>query len=104
MPSGRKDAREALADLELVFKALAHPWRRHILLVLNYRDGEMTSGEIAGRFSCRWPTVSHHLSALMRAGLVQVEKRGTERVYTLNRMRLLEVGKGWFNSFEKNEE
>ena len=37
-------AAERLAATEAVFAALAHESRRHILLVLHYRGGEMTAG------------------------------------------------------------
>jgi DNA-binding transcriptional ArsR family regulator len=99
-PSGRSAAERALADVESVFSALAHPSRRHILLVLRYRGGEMTAGEIADRFACSWPTTTRHLRILEAAGLVQVEKRGRERVYRVDRERLLQVTSQWLRSFE----
>jgi DNA-binding transcriptional ArsR family regulator len=77
-----------------VVTALAHPSRRQILLVVRFRGGEMTAGEIAERFSCAWPTVSRHLRVLERAGLLVHEKRGRTRAYRLNREKL-EVLKDW---------
>ncbi len=97
--SGRSAAERQLADTEEVFKALAHPSRRHILLVLRYRGGEMTAGEIADRFACSWPTTTRHLGILEDAGLVRVEKRGRERVYHLDTERLLGITSGWLQSF-----
>jgi DNA-binding transcriptional ArsR family regulator len=91
--------RRALANVEAVFKALAHRSRRHILLVLHFRGGEMSAGEIASRFSCSWPTTTRHLRILEAAGLVRVEKRGRERVYRLQTDRLLDVTSGWLKSF-----
>jgi DNA-binding transcriptional ArsR family regulator len=88
-----------LADVDAVFGALAHPSRRHILLVLHFRGGQMTAGEIANRFGCTWPTTRHHLRLLEAAGLVKVEKRGRERVYVLDDARLANVAQGWLNSF-----
>ena len=76
MTKGRGE--KELEDLEIVFRALAHSSRRHILIVLNARGGAMTAGEIAGRFACTWPTTSRHLRILKEAGLVRVEKRGRE--------------------------
>jgi DNA-binding transcriptional ArsR family regulator len=84
-----------LQDLERVFKALAHASRRHVLVVLNARGGAMTAGDIAGRFSCTWPTTSRHLRILEAAGLVRVEKRGREWVYVLESERLRQVVGGW---------
>lgn len=93
--SNRPDAETRLADVDSVFKALAHASRRHILLVLHFRGGEMTAGEIASRFGCTWPTTTRHLRVLQDAGLVRVEKRGRERVYRVDRERLDDVAGGW---------
>ena len=99
-PSGSRVERD-LADVEAVFAALAHPSRRHILLVLRFRGGELTAGEIASRFACSWPTTTRHLRVLEAAGLVCVEKRGRERVYRLDTKRLLRIASRWFESFAK---
>ncbi len=89
-----------LEDVEAVFSALANPSRRHILLVLHFRGGEMTAGEIAARFSCSWPTTTRHLRALEDAGLVTTERRGRERHYRLQTTRLLAVTRRWLGHFE----
>jgi DNA-binding transcriptional ArsR family regulator len=94
-------AERKLADLKAVFAALAHDQRRHILLTLKFRGGEMTAGEIADRFACSWPTTSRHLRVLEDAGLVTVEKRGRERVYQLEMKRLLAVAGGWLDWFRR---
>lgn len=60
----------------------------------------MTSGDIARRFSCSWPTTSRHLRVLEGAGLVRVEKRGREWVYVLESERLRQVAGGWLGWFE----
>jgi DNA-binding transcriptional ArsR family regulator len=97
MPMTR--AEQELHDLDAVFAALAHPSRRQILLVLKLRGGAMTAGEIVERFSCKWPTTTRHLRALEDAGLITVRKEGRERLYQLNRTRLLDVVAGWLNWF-----
>ena len=58
----------------------------------------MTAGEIAGRFSCAWPTTTRHLKVLETAGLFNHEKVGRTRVYRLCRGRLGLVREwlGWF--------
>ena len=60
----------------------------------------MTSGEIAERFSCAWPTTSRHLRRLEHSGLVTVERSGREWSYRLNRSRLDVVKEwlGWFST------
>jgi DNA-binding transcriptional ArsR family regulator len=102
MTKGRGE--RELEDLERVFKALAHASRRHVLVVLNARGGSMTAGEIAGRFSCTWPTTSRHLRVLEDAGLVRVDKQGREWVYVLQTERLRQVVGGWLRWFEPPEE
>jgi DNA-binding transcriptional ArsR family regulator len=89
-----------LGALEAVFGALAHQSRRTILLVLLARGGEMTSGEIAARFDCSWPTTTRHLRILEDAGLVHVALRGRLRVYRLDGDRLRTVAGGWLARFE----
>jgi len=82
-----------------MFAALAHPLRREILMVLNFRGGSMSAGDIAARFSCRWPTTTRHLGVLQKAGLLRVKKRGRQRMYALNAKLLREqMGEwiGWF--------
>ena len=61
------------------FKALADPTRRHILELLHTKD--LTAGEIAEHFDMTKPSVSHHLSALKTAGLVDAERDGQNIIY-----------------------
>jgi DNA-binding transcriptional ArsR family regulator len=89
-----------LDELDRVFNALAHHSRRTILLVLHLRGGEMTSGEIAGRFDHSWPTITRHLRILEQAGLVQVTLRGREHVYRLDTGPLFGVGDRWLHRFQ----
>jgi DNA-binding transcriptional ArsR family regulator len=96
--SPRSRTERELTDLEAVFAALAHPSRRHILLVMHFRGGEMTAGEIADRFACSWPTTSRHLRILEAAELVRVERRGRERFYHLHPRRL-GVATKWLRAF-----
>jgi DNA-binding transcriptional ArsR family regulator len=89
-----------LDDLELVFGALAHQSRRTILSVLLARGGEMTSGAIAARFDCSWPTTTRHLRILEEAGLVRVVLHGRERIYRLDLGRLHGVAGSWIRRFD----
>ena len=75
------------------FKALADPTRRQIIRLL--REKDRTAGEIADYFQMSKPSISHHLSALKHAGLVQDERKGQFIVYSLNTTVLEEV-LGWF--------
>jgi DNA-binding transcriptional ArsR family regulator len=93
------DAAAQVKATEETFAALAHASRRHILLTLQLRGGEMTAGEIAERFGCSWPTTTRHLNVLRDAGLISVVKRGRERVYVLERDRLRQVVGHWLSWF-----
>lgn len=88
-----------LQDLDFVFNALAHQSRRTILSILHARGGEMTSGAIAERLDCSWPTTTRHLRVLQEAGLVTVGLRGRERIYRLDLARLHRVAGNWINRF-----
>jgi DNA-binding transcriptional ArsR family regulator len=59
----------------------------------------MTSGEIAARFDCSWPTTTRHLRILEDAGLVMA-LRGRQRVYHLDSVRLRSVAGAWLTRFE----
>jgi DNA-binding transcriptional ArsR family regulator len=99
----RSPADRKLSDLEAVFTALAHEQRRHILLTLKFRGGEMTAGDIAKRFACSWPTTTGHLQVLEKAGLVVSEKRGRERLYRLDSKRLISVAGDWLAWFAPDQ-
>ncbi|MEA3018291.1 MAG: hypothetical protein QOI38_3013, partial [Sphingomonadales bacterium] len=46
---GPPDPKARLAQADRVFAALAHPSRRQILLILKFRGGRMSAGDIAER-------------------------------------------------------
>lgn len=98
--------RDGLAEVEAtdqVFAALSHSSRRQILMVLHFRGGEMTAGEIAERFACTWPTTSRHLKVLIDAGLVVVEQRGRVRHYRVDRARVKSVVGEWVKWFDETK-
>ena len=97
-----RDAKSELEELDAVFRALAHPARRQILLALQFRGGEVNAGDIAKRFSCSWPTVTRHLRVLEEAELVRVIPRGRERCYQLQRERLRLIVGGWLRWFQES--
>jgi DNA-binding transcriptional ArsR family regulator len=100
MNKGQKE----LGDLKVIFAALAHASRRQILLALKFRGGAMSAGEIADRFSCKWPTTTRHLKTLVKAELITVRKDGRGRLYELNQERLTKVLDGWLEWFRKDDE
>lgn len=98
---GRRDGIAEVEELEAVFKALAHPSRRHILVTLRARGDRVNAGQIAERFSCSWPTTTRHLRVLEEAGLVRVHKHGRERYYQLDKGRLERVVGAWLAHFHE---
>ena len=75
------------------FKALADPTRRRVLELL--RGEDLTAGEIADHFDMTKPSLSHHLSALKNAGLVDAERDGQNIIYSLNTSVLQDL-MSWF--------
>ncbi len=70
-------------------KALSDPTRRSILNLL--KNGSMTAGDIAAQFDMTGATISHHLSLLKKAELIEVRKEKNFIYYTLNASVLEEV-------------
>ena len=97
------EAQKRLEELDTALTALAHESRRHILLVVWFRGGSMSAGDIAARFSCSWPTTSRHLRILEAAGLLEREKQGRSRVYRVNK-RKLQLVHEWLQWFEGSSE
>jgi DNA-binding transcriptional ArsR family regulator len=67
-------------------KALADTTRLKILYYLSRE--ELTPSELSRRLHLRAPTVTHHLSELRLAGLVNLTVRGQEKFYTARREAL----------------
>lgn len=65
-----------------VFQALADPTRRAILARL--KKGSLAAGQIAEAFPVTKGTLSHHFNILKAADLVRCERRGQQRVYSIN--------------------
>lgn len=64
------------------FAAIADPNRRHLLEEL--RRAPKTVNELARGLPISRPAVSQHLKALLDAGLVVVEPKGTRRIYAID--------------------
>jgi DNA-binding transcriptional ArsR family regulator len=68
-------------------------------VLLDSRGGELPSGYLAKHFLHSWPTTTRHLRVLEDAGLVSVRRTGRSSIYRLERDRLREVVRGWFDHF-----
>jgi DNA-binding transcriptional ArsR family regulator len=73
---------EQSAELDVVFRALAHDARRDMLRRL--ADRELTVGELAAPLTMSLPAASKHLQVLERAGLVQRTVMGRRHVCRLD--------------------
>jgi DNA-binding transcriptional ArsR family regulator len=71
-----------VTHINTVYRALADPTRRRVLVLLRERD--MTAGELASQFDLSWPTMSGHFTVLRDADLIAADKVGTTITYHLN--------------------
>ena len=68
---------EVALEVALRLKALADPARVRIMsLLFSSPTGEHNSGDLAAAIGISEPTVSHHLTQLRNAGLVESSRRG----------------------------
>ena len=82
--------------MQPLFQALSDENRRQILKLL--KRGSLTAGEIAARMPIGKAALSHHFAILKAAQLVRCEKRGQERVYSLNTSALEDLA-SWVMEF-----
>lgn len=81
-------------DLAAAFKVLADPARLRLLsLVASSAGGEACACDLVAPVGKSQPTVSHHLSMLVDAGLLSREKRGKWAWYRVepDRLRMLQA-------------
>lgn len=82
------------SDLTDLFKALSDPTRRSILLLVA-QHGPQRVNELAGRFDMSLNSVSKHIKALERAGLVTRRTQWREHLIALQPHALSAV-EDWF--------
>jgi len=82
--------------LQDTLKALSDPTRRKILELL--KKGPLSAGEIGEHFEMTGATLSHHLSILKKAGLVEDSKKGTFVYYEIN-TSVMEDMMAWIAGF-----
>ena len=76
--------RESAESLAAALKALADPTRLQLLsLIRDSAGGEACVCDLTDAFDYSQPTLSHHLSILMRAGFLQRSKRGSWAWYSI---------------------
>jgi len=75
--------------VEVALRAIADPNRREILRLV--RGRELPAGEIAAHFAVTRPAVSQHLQVLVTAGLLDMRRLGTQRLYRARKDKLEEL-------------
>lgn len=77
---------DAALEVALRLKALADPARVKLMsLLLTAPDEECNGNELAAAVGLSESTVSHHLSQLRRAGLVESDRRGMNVYHSARR-------------------
>ena len=84
---------ELLARPEHVeaFAALAHQTRLELFFLLVRRRAEVSAGELQEALEIPGPTLSHHLAALRRAGLIESRKEERYVYYSVKRDMVSEL-------------
>ena len=72
------------------FTALSEPNRRRIVEMLA-PNGQLSASEIGAQFDISAPAVSQHLKVLREAGLIKMEKRAQQRLYSVEPAGFLEI-------------
>lgn len=67
------------------FAALAHQTRLELFFLLVRRGEEISAGELQEALEIPGPTLSHHLTTLRRAGLIDSRKEERYVYYTVKR-------------------
>ena len=86
--------------LDRMLRAVADPTRRRILQALKERGGcslphevGLCASDIELRIHLSQPTISHHMSVLKKAGLVEAKKEGQWVWYRRNQTALRDLAK-----------
>ena len=88
MRLAKLEANEAHVE---AFKALAHLTRLQVFFFLVRARREVPAGEIQEALQVPGPTLSHHLDALRRAGLIQSRREERYIYYSVRREMVSDV-------------
>ena len=77
------------ADRADVFRGLAHPLRRQVILMLDKH--ESSAGDLRSALGLTQQSMSQHLRVLRDTGLVRHRVQGRQRIYRLNPSSLRKV-------------
>ncbi|EKE5756355.1 winged helix-turn-helix transcriptional regulator [Listeria innocua] len=77
------------SDLLLIFQALSDPIRLDIFLCLLKSKEKCFSGET---YNISKSTMSHHIKLLKEAQLINLRKKGTTHIYSVNEGLVEQIG------------
>jgi DNA-binding transcriptional ArsR family regulator len=83
-PPTPEDVLDRFARSQTLFTALGDERRQTIIVLLLGAGEALSVNDIAARLELSQPAASHHLKILRDAGLLTVERKGTQRRYALN--------------------
>lgn len=81
-----------------VFQAIADPTRREILTLLI--NNPLSLNGIAENFTMSRPAISQHVKVLDESGLLIIQKRGRQRVCSIEPRKIKEVDE-WLEPFKE---
>ena len=87
---------QQLTGSQDVFRAIADPTRRAVLVKLRHREYSMT--DLAGDYAGSQPTFSKHVRVLIASGLVAQRRQGKQLMCRLNPDALTDIV-GWADLF-----
>ncbi|HIW71874.1 MAG TPA: metalloregulator ArsR/SmtB family transcription factor [Candidatus Levilactobacillus faecigallinarum] len=82
-----------------IFTMLQDENRQRILVML-CRTDRMTVNQITEKLALSRPAVSHHLKLMLNAGILAVSQVGTERYYSTDMAKTLDLLKALTSSLE----
>ena len=100
MATSASETREqlpGLPELSRLFKSLSDPHRLRILLLLAHQ-GEMHVAVIGENLGQSQPAVSHHLTQLKNAGLIDFRREGKFNYYALSESGLVPLHEQLFGA------
>jgi len=81
------------------FAALAEPNRRRMIEIIA-ANGKVSASDISSQFEISAPAVSQHLKILREAGIVTMEKKAQQRLYSINSQGVDEMWE-WLNQLRQ---
>ncbi len=79
-----KPTDNSIKEITEVVKALGHPARLEILLLLNHKKGNLSVTGIQEKLDLTQPETSRHLTVMKNAAVLSCKKVGSSAFYSVN--------------------